>query len=275
MKCGTTNLFQVLAQHPEIAACREKEPGFFSNPAVFERGLDWYLQQWDWDPAIHKTALEASTGYTRDNQRSDIPQRIAAVNDRRFRFIYLMRHPLERIESHVRHGLYQGFVQTLDEVMKTSVIDATCYAEKLDRFMEYFPPERLLLITLEEFRQRPYQVLKRICRHIGISDDFKFKAARQPRNAGARYERPKIINWMAEGRLRPLVRLARATLPSKFKQQLKRLFMSKDRGRYRLTDTERRQILEILEPDLRRLQSVYGVEVRKRWGLNVGNPVEL
>ena len=30
MKCGTTTLFDLLAQHPQIAPCKPKEPGFFA-----------------------------------------------------------------------------------------------------------------------------------------------------------------------------------------------------------------------------------------------------
>lgn len=112
MKSGTSNLFHVLGQHPQIAPCNLKEPNFFSDEQEYAKGFSYYRDLWDWDPAVHKVALEASTTYTK-YPRQEAAGRIAeAAKD--FRLIYIMRNPLERIESHIRQGLYQGFSQGLD-----------------------------------------------------------------------------------------------------------------------------------------------------------------
>ena len=39
-KCGTTSLFHMLSQHPELSPCNTKEPHFFS--IKYTNGLDWY-----------------------------------------------------------------------------------------------------------------------------------------------------------------------------------------------------------------------------------------
>ena len=65
MKSGTTTLFRLLAQHPQIARPSEKEPHFFSRAERFENGLSHYQNLWKWRPGFHKVALEASTGYTK------------------------------------------------------------------------------------------------------------------------------------------------------------------------------------------------------------------
>ncbi|MCZ6773756.1 MAG: sulfotransferase [Proteobacteria bacterium] len=128
MKCGTTSLFRILAQHPEIAPSREKEPEFFSDEAIFACGMDWYLDLWEWDPARHKIALEASTGYSKTPFRPGVAKRISEVENAKFRFIYMMRNPVDRIVSHTRHGLYEDWSESLDEGITEYMIDVTRYA---------------------------------------------------------------------------------------------------------------------------------------------------
>ena len=41
-KSGTTTLYDILRQHPDIFIPSYKEPHFFDSPIVFERGVDWY-----------------------------------------------------------------------------------------------------------------------------------------------------------------------------------------------------------------------------------------
>lgn len=103
MKSGTTSLFSYLEQHPQIAASRDKEPCFFSRSDIFAKGYNWYESLWDWNPASHKIAMEGSTSYTRiptySNAAEEI-QRFQSRTNSSIKFIYIVRHPIERIESH-------------------------------------------------------------------------------------------------------------------------------------------------------------------------------
>ncbi|NER51570.1 MAG: hypothetical protein F6J92_33995, partial [Symploca sp. SIO1A3] len=114
MKCGTTSLFYYLSEHPQITAAKDKEPHFFSYDSNFAKGMSCYQALWDWQPE-HLIALEASSTYTMHPKYLDVPERIAQVKDAEFRFIYVMRHPFARIESHIRH-LLSGGHQTTAEI---------------------------------------------------------------------------------------------------------------------------------------------------------------
>lgn len=92
MKSGTSNLFSVLSQHPQIAGCNLKEPNFFSDEREFSKGFSYYQDLWDWDPAVHSVALEASTTYTK-YPRCEAAERIVEAG-KDFRLIYIMRNPL-------------------------------------------------------------------------------------------------------------------------------------------------------------------------------------
>ncbi|MCH8112407.1 MAG: sulfotransferase [Proteobacteria bacterium] len=87
MKSGTTTLFELLSQHPEIAPCREKEPFFFASEEKYAADEDAYQMLWDWDPNRHKIALEASTDYAKLPFVTGVPDRMAACDKFRFRFM--------------------------------------------------------------------------------------------------------------------------------------------------------------------------------------------
>lgn len=271
MKSGTTSLFRILSQHPAVCPSREKEPEFFSDDSNYAKGLQWYLDLWDWDPECHRVCLEASTGYTKFPQRPNVPERIARLKDRNFRFVYVVRNPFERIESHVRHGLYAGWTGSLDEGLrsKDGVIDITRYAAQLDEYLKLFPRDSILLLTFDEFTRDPETVLRKICRHIGIDENFEFTGLKFKSNAGERYEVPKFVNELGESR-NPVARLFKAALGFVSRRSVKYQFwryspMKVNRGRYRLNDREREEIFRILKPDLDRLEAEYGVDSTRNW----------
>ena len=107
MKCGTTSLYAYLGQHPQVCPSLEKESNFFIAERSWPRGLDWYHALWNWVPGTHTVALEASTGYTKRPMFEGVADRIASV-DADFRFVYLMRDPIARVESHHRHDLLKA-----------------------------------------------------------------------------------------------------------------------------------------------------------------------
>ena len=97
MKCGTTSLYNYLAQHPEISACRKKEIGFFCYDRFFSKGLNYYQNQFNWNPNLHKIALDvdpnyASCGCANTYSKLNSAEAIAKVQQDtniNFKFIYI------------------------------------------------------------------------------------------------------------------------------------------------------------------------------------------
>ena len=99
-KCGTTSLHCYLDLHPEISMSRIKEPRFFACPegpreerAITDRNR--YLALFE---AGKKIRGEASPAYSQHPAVSGVPGRIA-MESPDAKFIYLVRDPIERIES--------------------------------------------------------------------------------------------------------------------------------------------------------------------------------
>src|SRR5438477_403839 len=139
MKCGTTSLFYYLAQHPEICPSRLKEPAFFATK--WEQGPDWYHALYDWAPSRHRVAIEASTHYTRLPQFPNVPDRIATI-PARFKFVYLVRNPLDRAESQYNHARTMPWpvgAAPLSEGLHARLIDWSRYAMQIDAYTALFP----------------------------------------------------------------------------------------------------------------------------------------
>ncbi len=173
MKSGTTSLQEYLQRHPQIFMCTPKEPQFFSRDAVFARGIDWYRALFA-KAQQGQLCCDASTCYSRYPHFGDVAGRIRAhVPDARFLFI--MRHPVERAYAHYRHLMEErdvtgqpmlSFEEALERIPE--IIDTSLYRKQVDAFLVQFPRERFHFLTLDELREQPSCALESIQKFLGL-----------------------------------------------------------------------------------------------------------
>lgn len=259
MKCGTTSLFQYLAQHPQIAPSTPKETHYFSRDENWKRGLDFYRSHWEWDSRSHRIALEASPSYTAIPTRPDAAERIAQVKAD-FRFIYVLRDPLERIESHLSHTLLKGKSHTPGaHEVATEWITFSKYAMQLDAYRTHFPADRILLLDFADLTANPAQLVGEVCRFLDIDDSFEFRGLDTAHNV-SRKDHPA---YRALTRMRP-ARLAAKLVPLRFKQGLRNYMSRRLTVRAELSKRQREIIGRELADDTERLQREYGFDT-SRW----------
>jgi len=275
MKSGTTTLFRILAQHPEIAQSSISEPNFYSDDKIWELGMDHYKNLWQWLPQKHKIAMEASTSYSKYPLKPCVPQRMASNSSCSFRFVYIVRDPFQRIESHFRQGIYSGWNRSLDSgfCQSSHQIVITKYAEQIDRYLEFFPRSSLLVCTLDELKSAPSTLLKRICIHAGVNPNFEFRDLNVVNNPGTRYTRSKWINTMQKSTRLP-ARIIKKNLrlvlgPKRLDSLLNSRVAQVDRGRSKLTPDERAKILEFIGKDLQRMKSEFGIDPKQLWNIDI------
>ena len=272
MKSGTTSLFDILGQHPQICAAKKKEPNFFVADSG-SKNVDGYLGLWAWDRARYKYALESSVAYTKLPFVKGVPERMARMGLGKYRFIYLMREPFARIESQVRHGLFSGWGKSLDEGIGNDLVDFSRYAMQMDEYLKFFPKESICPVVLEEFKSRPRHVLERICDFLEIDRHYVFSNVEEPRNSGEFFESSPVIRRLTQSRLWKQV--VRKLLPFRLKNWLRKKIAGAGNrgeekqaiGRWRLTDDEKNEITRKLMPDLTRLQTEYAVDIHKYWAI--------
>ena len=182
-------------------------------------------------------------------------------------FVYCMRNPLDRIGSHVYHGLYEGWTAPLDEGIADHTINVSRYAMQLDPYVELFGRERLHLVVLEELQRSPKETLRRVCEFLEIDADFVFPAPQKAHNRASDH----YVEHPVWGRLRSIETLRRmaGALPVGLRRSLFSATGRRLETRRELTDSERSRILDELRPDLRRLRSEYGVDPEAHWGLEL------
>lgn len=277
MKSGTTTLFDLLAQHPEIAPATPKEPGFFAFDEVWNKGFDWFDSLFDFDPARHRYRLEGSTDYTKRPFASGVWERMTANPDVSVKLLYVMRHPLRRLESHARH--VQGARMELGREITLKAdhgLDAglsplnlaiSQYAMQLDAFAEAHAAGNLHCLTLEDLKDNPKETLRAVYAFLDL-DPAAAKDDVPVSNAAEGRTRTHPL-WKTLIRLRPLMAVGKAVLPASLRDRIRGLFRQKvvTEGRFSLT-AEETAFLEILyAPELSRLRDEYGIDTGRLWGL--------
>ncbi len=186
MKCATTTLHDQLAQQPGFFLSTPKEPNFFSDESQFARGIDWYRGLF---AAAPRDSLcgESSTHYTKLPTHPRCVERLAEhLPDARF--IYVMRHPLQRLISHYVHEWTERTVPApIDAAVRAAprLVDYGCYAMQLRPYLDAFGPQRVLPVFFERLTLEPQAELERICRFLGYSGAPRWQVAQQASNVSA------------------------------------------------------------------------------------------
>lgn len=280
MKCGTTSLYNYLAQHPEIANCHIKEVDFFNNHSRYTKGFNFYQSLWNWNSDVHKYALEATPGYTRVthpdylNSAENIYQTKKAHNVN-FKFIYILRDPIERLESHYTQGrkfLHRDSLSPLSGGITEEIIDTSRYAMQIDEYYQRFAAEDILLVNFEDLKQNPDALLKRICEFLAIDANFQFEELDRAHNSYSKELSRVVIPGYATLRKTSLVKDFIDFLPNPIKQSLqvvRNLLAKKVEYEYvKLSPEQRNFVAQELKSDLQKLKEKHKVDISS-WNVKV------
>ena len=269
MKCGTTSLYELFRQHPQIGMSSEKEPAFFAADEAFARGWDWYESLFA--PVAGKPARgEASTSYSKHFSYPRAVERIA-----RFlpdaKLIYVVRDPLERIESQWMHGVHQDwhaarFERALEE---PGLIDPSRYWAQISAYRDYFADEQILVMFLEDFKINPIGFLARCFRFLGVDASFVPRGFRQPRNVSVLHESDSAA--LKNLRRLPAFGAALRVIPLSWREAIRqRWFTRRTYGRPVWSSAPRRKVIWELADDVRTFLYFYGKPL-DYWDLRDGS----
>jgi len=175
MKGGTTSLWSYLREHPQVFLTSPKEPHFFTQGGrgTWDRGIPWYEGLFDGAHAATARG-EASASYTLWPEYDGVPDRIAHTVPT-MKLIYLVRNPIERLRSHYIHNVRRGnerrpFADVLIE--DSPYLAGSSYTTQLERYLEYFQPHQILVITSENLRFDRIASLQRVFSFLGVDCEF-------------------------------------------------------------------------------------------------------
>ena len=221
MKCGTSTLQAQLAAQPGIFMTTPKEPNFFSDDPVYEKGMDWY-------EALYDSALpgdlkgEASTHYTKLPTWPQTVSRLKVAVPAP-RLIYLIRDPVARAVSHYIHEWSEGRLSVSPAEAFESHRELTDYGRygmQIAPFAQAFGTDAIHLISLEAMTARPEEVIAGVGAFLGRTD-LAWNHEMEAQNVSAQrvrdlpFQRLLIANPIARA-------IRRALIPKSWREKVRR-----------------------------------------------------
>lgn len=221
MKSATSTLQDQLIQQPGIFMCEPKEPNFFSDDEQYARGMGWYADLFNSFPEGGLLG-EASTHYTK---LPTYPQTVARIKAHvpEARFIYVMRHPIDRLVSHYMHewstGVYNCDINEAIEKY-SELVDYSRYAMQLGPYFTTFGQENVLPVFFDRLIKHSQTELDRVCKFIGYDGSPTWHHDLKAKNVSSkRIRRFPLYSLLIESRLATALR--RNLIPKQWRNRVK------------------------------------------------------
>ncbi len=194
MRCGTSQFYGLLTQHPDVQKATAKELHYFDRPERFERGIEWYRQCFpapQWKDGRRSITGEATPKYLADPL---VPERMNEAVPAA-RLIVLLRNPVDRAYSHYHLLVRRGYAPSFEEALEaerpgflegvgdpseqqsrsgvgdapaTLLLDKGLYVDQLMRWHEFFSKDQLLILKSEDFYKHTADTLKAVQDFLGL-----------------------------------------------------------------------------------------------------------
>jgi hypothetical protein len=180
-KSGTTSLHNYLARHRQVyLPMHPQELHFFDHDPHFRQGMSYYQPFFEPAEAEQISLGQTSPLYIYDPK---VPPRIVNVLPQ-VKLIFILRNPVDRAYSHYWHSVKKGYESlSFEEALKTeptrlkqdfesrrrySYVDRGYYCRQLERFLQHFAREQLLILLTEDLSQETAKIIDQCCDFLAI-----------------------------------------------------------------------------------------------------------
>ena len=254
MKCGTSTLQAQLAAQAGVFMTTPKEPNFFSDDAIFAKGIGWYQALF---AAAPQGALkgEASTHYTKLPTHPHTLDRLTPVLPA-CRIVYMIRNPVDRAVSHYIHEWSMGQMGDAIEQAFAShgeLVDYGRYPVQIAPWIAAYGKAAVLITSLEAMTRNPQDVLTRVGAHLGLTDLVWQDDHAQENVSAARVRQLPLQGLLIDNPLATMLR--RALVPKVLRDRIRKTRQMTERPR--LTPALRARLEEVFAPDLAALETLF------------------
>jgi hypothetical protein len=306
-RSGTTSLAKWLEPHPDVYMHPKVDMAYFVDDAVVGR-MDWFdgeVDESQWDQ--NHSAQEYSALFAASGSKIAIGEKSAdylfwrPAHSRMARllpdakFIATLRDPVERAWSHYWNEVGKGrevlsFEDAIaaepDRIRRSayardhlSYCTRGHYDESLGDLFQTIPPEKVLVVTLEELKSSPQATLQKVFGFIGVD------AKRGSERAGVRYNanwttiqrgwaRYPVIGWVERGVAALVGRAVRLASRDTYRRRdLQRRALSvfrETKDDKRMADDTRRMLQDRFAPHIAAAGRMLGRDFQE-WSLSNGD----
>ena len=188
-KSGTTTLYDILKQHPDIYIPAFKEPHFFDIPENYNNGIDWYKKNY-FRKVDRSIVADFTPSYFFEKET---PKRIFKDLGNQIKFVVLLRNPVDRAYSHYLHSLrdkhehlsfeeslhhennrIEKFIKDQDYLsyLRNSYYHQGLYGNMIERYLQYFSLENFYFIHFEnEFIINRDKTIDSLLKFLGLEKE--------------------------------------------------------------------------------------------------------
>lgn len=173
-KTATTWVYDCLKNHPDIAAPNKDHIHYYD--IHYAQGSSWYDAQFIVkNSAKNPCFFDPTYSYIRD---ANIAQKIKH-DFKEARFLFGLRHPVERAFSHYWHEKKKGkisheFADVFDNYdLYADWVMPGLYATKIKPYIDNFGVQNILPIKIADIHMDAEEIFKMICRHARIDENYK------------------------------------------------------------------------------------------------------
>lgn len=194
-KSGTTALFDVLTQHPQVFRPFSKEPKFFNNDIHYARGVDWYARTFFKNADRFPVRGEATPHYLYWGEKT-VSRLLQSPDFENIKFITIFRDPVKRaysqywmdvqreIESlpfpealEIEEKRLSAHRQELEVegLLKYGYFKGGSYATLLQPYLEKYPRDRFHFLLQDDLKNDFSTTLQKVAEFLSLEPDFPFK----------------------------------------------------------------------------------------------------
>jgi sulfotransferase family protein len=279
-KCGTSALYEFLAQHPAIFLPAKKELLFFGSDLSYPSRLSEaeFLEHFVRRGAEERAGT-AHTAYLQSRRAAEEIQSRSTHAD----IIIMLRDPVEMLPSWHSELLYetiediQDFEAALDAeperrrglripsharqsyVESLYYTDVASYADQVERYLDAFGRSHVHVILHEDLRADPRTTYRATLEFLGVDPDFAPEFAVVNPN---KVVRSRTLQYAFFATSAPWHRVIRRAVPGAVRQSLLRMNV-RVVPRPELTESNRVKLRSRFAEDVRRLENLLDRDLSK------------
>ena len=265
-KAGTTSLYEILKDFPEIYMCPYKEPNYFNKKSMEDdhplpkfRTEEKYLKLFE--NVTNQKIIGEASHYLKD---SDAPNLIHQVSPKA-KILISLRDPVERAYSQYLMLFSRGlssasFRQEIEYELQNGSnphqwgikMDVGLYSKHIKKYLKVFGHEQVKIIIFEEFIKNTKETLEEILKFLELDTTLSNFSAKK--HNPYKTSRGPIAQQIRNSK--KIKQIARALMPESILKLANYILL--DKSKPEMSEKDREALIKFYKDDVEQLKLLLG-----------------